>query len=85
LGAALGHLGEAVAEQVELLVDRLLGRQLLVGIALLGDQLTAYLFGADAGEEPLGLELGVGLASISTVRVPTNTNRGLLDSSINQI
>src|SRR3954454_1621751 len=32
LGAALGHLGEGVAEQVELLVDRLLGGELLVGV-----------------------------------------------------
>jgi len=62
LGAALGHLGEAVAQEVELGVDRLLGGQLLVGVALRRDQLLADLGGTDASEEPLGLELGVGLA-----------------------
>jgi hypothetical protein len=62
LGAALGHLGEAVTQEVELRVDRLLGRQLLVGVALGRDQLATDLGGTDAGEEPLGLELGVGLA-----------------------
>ena len=34
----------------------------LVGVALGGDQLAADLGGTDAGEEPVGLELGVGLA-----------------------
>jgi len=62
LGAALRHLGEAVAQEVELGVDRLLGGQLGVGVAPGGDQLAADLGGADAGEEPPGLELGVGLA-----------------------
>ena len=33
-----------------------------VGVALGGDQLAADLGGTDAGEEPVGLELGVGLA-----------------------
>jgi hypothetical protein len=62
LGAALGHLGEAVAQPVELRIDRLLGGQLLVGVPLLGDQLTADLGGTDAGEEAVCLEFGVGLA-----------------------
>jgi len=62
LGAALGHLGEAVAQEVELRVDRLLGGQLLVDVALGRDQLASDLGGTDPGEEPLGLELGVGLA-----------------------
>src|SRR5512142_2627184 len=34
LGAALGHLGEPVAQHVELRVDRLRGRQLGIGVAL---------------------------------------------------
>jgi hypothetical protein len=62
LGAALGHLGESVAQQVHLGVDRLLGGQLGVGVALGGDQLAADLGGADAGEEAVSLELGVSLA-----------------------
>jgi hypothetical protein len=62
LGAALGHPGEAVAEQVELGIDGLLGGQLGVGVALDGDQPAADLGGTDAGEEPVRLELGVGLA-----------------------
>jgi hypothetical protein len=62
LRAALGHLGESEAEQVELGADRLPGGQLLVGVAPGGDQLAADLGGTDAGEEPVGLELGIGLA-----------------------
>ena len=62
MGAALGHLGEAVAEEIELLVDGLLGGELLVGVALGGDQLAADLGGTDPGEQAVGLELGVGLA-----------------------
>jgi hypothetical protein len=62
LGTALGHLGQAVAQEVELRVDRLLGGQLLVGVPLLGDQLTADLGGTDASEEAVRLELGIGLA-----------------------
>src|SRR5207244_3445225 len=46
---------------VELRIDRLRGGQLVVGVALLGDQLLADLGGADAGEESVGLELGIGL------------------------
>ena len=61
-GAALGHLGEPVAEHVELRVDRLLGGQFLVGVPLAVDQPAADLGGADADEEPVGLELRVGLA-----------------------
>ena len=34
----------------------------LVGVALGGDQLASDLGGTDPGEEPVGLELGVGLA-----------------------
>src|SRR5690349_2146755 len=56
LGAALGHLGEPVAQHVELRVDRLLGGQLLVGVALPGDQPAADLPGTDADEGPIGLE-----------------------------
>src|SRR5262249_7489984 len=63
-GAALGHLGEPEAEHVELRVDRLLGGQLFVGVAPLGDQPAADLGGTDADEEPLGLELRVGLALV---------------------
>jgi hypothetical protein len=62
LGAALGHPGEPEAQQVELGVDRLLGGQLLVGVALDGDQLASDLGGTNPGEEAVGLELGVGLA-----------------------
>jgi len=62
LGAALGHPGEAEAEEVELGVDGLLGGQLGVGVALLGDQPASDLGGTDPGEEASGLELRVGLA-----------------------
>jgi hypothetical protein len=62
LGAALGHPGEPEAQEVELGVDRLLGGQLGVGVAHLGDQSASDLGGADPGEEPPGLELRVGLA-----------------------
>jgi hypothetical protein len=61
LGTALGHGGEPIAQIVELGVDRLLGRQLLVGVPLAVDQLAADLGGTDPGEEAVGLELGVGL------------------------
>lgn len=60
--AALGHRGEPVAQVVELRIDRLLGGQLVVGVPLAVDQLATDLGGADAGEQPVGLELGVGLA-----------------------
>jgi hypothetical protein len=62
LGATLGHLGEPEAQPVHLRVDGLLGGQLLVGVALDGDQLAADLGGTDPGEQAIGLELGVGLA-----------------------
>jgi hypothetical protein len=66
LGAALGHPGEPEAQQIELLVDRLLGGQLGVGIALGGDQLAADLGGTDPGEEAVGLEPGVGLRAYAS-------------------
>jgi hypothetical protein len=61
LGAALGHLGETVAQQVQFGVDGLLGGQLGIGVAFGGDQLASDLGGTDPGEEPIGLKLGIGL------------------------
>jgi len=62
LGLRLGDGAGVVAQPVELGPDRLRRRQLLVGVAVLRDQLPPHLGGGQAGIQPGAAELRIGLA-----------------------
>ena len=62
MGLRLGDGAGVVAQPVELGPDRLRRRQLLVGVAVLRDQLPPHLGGGQAGVQPGGAELRIGLA-----------------------
>ena len=61
MGQALADLAQVKAEGVELGRDRLQAGQLLVGVALAGDELAADFGSGEAAEQAGGPERGVGL------------------------